>query len=415
MKNVFAFSLIGLSYAPILFRLTMHYPSASVIALKMLTDVAFISFCWLLFTGFRQGIMRRLFNENLLGKFHITLGLVAACLVLVHPIGIALLYSDWTIIIPFVHPYGVLVSLGSIALLLLTVTVVSSHLIRQSHYDLWNLLHYLNYVFFILIFIHALSALPLRTPIGIYYVILFGIGTLVMITKFLFDLELLSLKTSIRDMKLIATDTYSLRFPVPADLLKTWQAGQYVMVGLTRFGDNHPMSLSDIDLKTMTAEVTFKVFGNFTQLLCQKTNDDILYVAGSYGRLYHALQNTHHPLVFIAGGIGITPFRSIITDQLRTSPNREIYLLYCAQDESFLAFHDDFIQIAQTNPQFHYKAVRTNTDGYITAGMIGVHVLNVTDKEYYLCGPTNMMSASQTILQTLGVPKSKIHIEEFGY
>jgi hypothetical protein len=70
----------------------------------MIVDTSYISFAWLILSGFRQGAVRRLLSQSLHGKFHNYLGYVAVTGVLLHPLAYIFLWNDWRIIFPFLHP-----------------------------------------------------------------------------------------------------------------------------------------------------------------------------------------------------------------------------------------------------------------------------------------------------------------------
>lgn len=407
------FTVLAVSYTPLLFRILYDYATPAKTFSKMITDAAFISFAWLIVSGFRQGYLRSLFTPNMLGKVHNTLGLVAAYLVILHPMAVSMLYKDWTVVLPFISGYGLLVALGSISLLLLVLTVIASHIIRKKYYEIWNLLHYLNYVFFVMIFIHGLVSLPLRTPTGIYYIFLFSFCTVAMLTKFFFDLKWLSFKSRIIDNRKVADNIYNITFAVKPTLLRMWEPGQYVMLGVSRMGDNHPMSLSRINEDS--AEVTFKVVGNFTRVLSHLKKDNHMFITGAYGTLYKVVKDTTAPLVFIAGGIGITPFRSIISHELENYPDREIHLFFCAKDESSFAFNEDFMQLAVTHKNFHYLEVCEATAGYLTIKTLQQHLTEFSNKQFFICGPDAMREALMEQLEDVGVSKDDIAYEEFGY
>ncbi len=421
LGSTFGVLLIILSYLPILFRLTYEYPAWYIYLLKMTVDTSYISFGWLILSGFRQGIFRKILSQSLHGKFHNYLGYTVTLGVLIHPIAYIFLWSDWKIIVPFLHSYGWLVSLGGVAVILLLVTGLSSYFIRKRYYDYWNILHYLNYIFFIILFIHVWQSLPLGSPTSVYYIIIFAIALGSMIYKWMFDLKMLSFHTTVQSITLVAKDTYNVRFKVP-DHVETWEPGQYVMITIDAMDDHHPFSVSKINTD-QTVEITFKVFGNFTKKFSQVVAGQKLYFAGPYGTANKMVQyHKQEDLVLVAGGIGITPFRCIIHHLLANNDQRNIYLFYCVSQPDFFAFDDEFTKLAKQHANFHYIKICSKPmndpsviQGYISDLIIKDQIGDLPSHSYVVCGPDAMLAAVNVLLRSHGVPRYQIHKEEFSY
>ncbi len=420
-KISLGFIVIGLSYVPVLFRLTYEYYAWYIYAVKMLTDVSYISFSWLILSGFRQGVVRRLLPQSLHGKLHNYLGYGASIGIFVHPLFYAWRWNHWQLFIPFVHPYGRLISLGALALMILLITGLTSYFIRKRYYDLWNILHYLNYVFFILIFVHAWQSLPLQSPTGWYYIIVFALTVCGMLYKWAFDLRLLSFKTTVQSITLVAKDTFTVRFAVPEKYITTWEAGEYLMVTINSTDDQHPFSICRI-YNDNTAEITFKIFGNFTKKFAQIKVGEMLYLTGPYGTANKMLQYNAKDLVLLAGGIGITPMRCMIYRLLERKDPRKIYLFYCVSDPNFFAFDTEFVALAKQYNHFKYIKICAKPcsdhqviQGYISDTVIAKVVGDMTQYAYIVCGPDPMLAAVKTILHDRHVPRYQIHREKFSY
>ncbi len=129
------------------------------------------------------------------------------------------------------------------------------------------------------------------------------------------------------------------------------------------------------------------------------------------------------PSVFIAGGIGIVPFYSMIKHACSHHTSHDITLFYGNQTRSDSAFLDELIHLQQQNPQF--KLVPTmavpdagwqNETGFITHDMIKKYVLNIDLPMYYICGSPAMVTTLQETLVEMGIAEEKIRVEDFpGY
>lgn len=133
-------------------------------------------------------------------------------------------------------------------------------------------------------------------------------------------------------------------------------------------------------------------------------------------------KNKEGGLVFIAGGIGITPFRSMIKYLLDQREKRQITLFYSNKKVSDIAYRDVFDK-AET--ELGIKTIYNITDkdeallgnsmhnGYIDAQTIQKEVPDYTNKIFYISGPHSMVNAFETTLRSMGIPKKHIKIDFF--
>lgn len=131
------------------------------------------------------------------------------------------------------------------------------------------------------------------------------------------------------------------------------------------------------------------------------------------------------PLVFLGGGIGVTPFRSMLRYATDENLPYKITLLYSAQTAAHIAFRREFELLPQENPNLNI--VLTVTDeindaawsgetGRIDAAMIQKYVKDIPDTIFYTCGPPPMVQAMEELLKSLNVGTDKIRVERFsGY
>lgn len=422
-KTTIRIGVIIASYLPIFFRfIFFEYESFWYHFVVLSADVVAISFFWLILSSFPQGILRGLFPAHLSSTLHKWIPPIAAAILLIHPIGNAIQYKNWKILVPFLHDEHWLISLGSIALIILLVTVLAPYFLKKKHapWEAWNYLHYFNYFFFVLIYIHALGSIDLSTPTGLYYILLFTFGLIAIGLKLFFDLKLLSLRVKIAEKEKVATKTYNLVLNIPKQLAEKWQPGQHVMLGLARFGDNHPYSISKINKETGTIEVTYKVSGNFTKTLAKKRKGSWIYLYGAFGNFGENIREGRGPIVFIAGGVGITPFRAMLHQLLSEGMKRKIYLFHgCKKKDDFM-FHDEFMSLHKKHKNFHYICVceigpmpKTMEKGYVSKKILQNYVGSLKGKHYYIIGPPIMMNALSEMLEDSGVPKKNINIEKF--
>lgn len=132
---------------------------------------------------------------------------------------------------------------------------------------------------------------------------------------------------------------------------------------------------------------------------------------------------TDKPIVFIAGGIGIAPFYSMICYNTKHLPQRKMTLFYGNQASSDAAFLDELLAIERMNPNFKFIPTMANADnswtgetGFISDTMIKKHVPNLVDPLYYLCGSPGMVTAMQELLAEMEINEDNLQTEDFpGY
>lgn len=138
-------------------------------------------------------------------------------------------------------------------------------------------------------------------------------------------------------------------------------------------------------------------------------------------------ENNKKPLVFLAGGIGITPFRSMIKYVFDKNLDIPITLFSSFGRAADIIFREDFIKAQEKLKQFKYIIVITKpveaeqihtdeTGRRIDGEMIEKYVKNIYDCQYYIVGPTVMVTDAVVNLKDMGIAGENIKSENFpGY
>ncbi len=131
------------------------------------------------------------------------------------------------------------------------------------------------------------------------------------------------------------------------------------------------------------------------------------------------------PAVLLAGGIGITPFRSMVRHAAAAKLPHQIYLFYSNRRPEDTPFLAEFPAEKAQNPNFHLISTMTQLDpseawvgerGYITGDMVKKYVSDLAKPIYYLAGPPAMVAAMRKTLNEAGVDDDNIRSDEFaGY
>src|SRR5215469_760640 len=128
------------------------------------------------------------------------------------------------------------------------------------------------------------------------------------------------------------------------------------------------------------------------------------------------------PAVFLAGGIGITPVRSILHWAAHERLPYKLYLFYSNRDLEDIAFLEEFESLAAQNPCFTLIPTVTRLkspswpyeNGRIDQGLLTRYLQGLSGPVYYVAGPSGMVGAMTTLLHCSGVSDDDIKTEEFG-
>lgn len=131
----------------------------------------------------------------------------------------------------------------------------------------------------------------------------------------------------------------------------------------------------------------------------------------------------NRPAVFIAGGIGITPFYCMIRFATENKSPQNMTLFYGNNEISDAAFLNELKILQDINPHFNLIATLAKPDqdwlgeiGFITDAMLKKYIPDLKAPIYYICGSPVMVTTLQEALAEMGVNEDNIRVEDFpGY
>ncbi len=201
--------------------------------------------------------------------------------------------------------------------------------------------------------------------------------------------------------------------------LTIWQAGQYLRYHIDDLatdsrGENRFFSIASAPLEKqiqLTTRIDPDKGSSFKKNLLSLTPGDEISAAGPNGAFI--VEDPSDNFVFVAGGIGITPFRAIILDLYLKSLPINITLFY-ANKNSELIFQKELEEISSTNPKFkiHYFV----GENILTPQIINQLVPHSKTSLFYISGPEPMMTSFEKSFIQMGISENKIKHDYFpGY
>lgn len=221
------------------------------------------------------------------------------------------------------------------------------------------------------------------------------------------------LKVKILKIKEVADFTKSFVLEKPKGF--NYIAGQHGYIELSP-ENGKPFSLvSSPNEETVEFATIIRDKSEWKQELDKKKVGDELILSGPYGKFCYEDETD---LGFIAGGIGITPFMSILRFLTEEKKDTKVTLLYSCRTLKSCPFKDELDKLAEENKNIRIVYTITDDESYegnkgkINKEFVENNVENIDDKDWYVAGPPLMVVEMKRILEELNV--KKIKLDSFG-
>lgn len=203
-----------------------------------------------------------------------------------------------------------------------------------------------------------------------------------------------------------------------------FQAGQYVNLVLPDGIGSRAFSIANAPEEGGEIELNIRIVpgGSGTTYVHEQLKaGDRLTISGPYGRFF-VKKSADLPVLFMAGGSGLSSPRAMIHDLLAEGFAKPITLVYGQRHREELYYHDEFLALAERHPNFRYlPALSHEPEGSGWQGFRGF--VHEAAREYfgndfrghkaYLCGPPLMIDACITTLMQGRLFERDIYTEKF--
>jgi len=373
----------------------------------------------------RTPALERGIGADRMARWHGRLGGITVTLMLVHAVAATLGWAEVRGITPWQATTEVVDMPGLVAAAIATVLFVGIGLVsmrsarRRLRYETWHALHLLTYLAIALSFSHELAGPDLAGNLlaQLAWSCLYTLGFAMLLRFRVVEPMLQAWRHRLRVESVTSAGAGTVTVVVRGRHLMELRAepGQFFrwrFLTRTSWFTAHPFSLS-APSSDDRLRLTVKATGDGTHLL-QTLRPGIRVLAeGPYGAMTER-RRSRHGILLIAGGVGITPMRTLFETLTISGP---LTLLYRASSPADLLFHDELEHIAVSRGAQLIYLVGPSADpaNAITPQNLTRLVPDVRERDVYLCAAPGLAGAAREALARAGVPRRNIHQEEFAF
>jgi predicted ferric reductase len=380
----------------------------------------------------RIKILNRPFGTDLIYHFHRQIGITAFFMVFAHPILLFILDVRYLRLLnPITAPWRARAAVSSILLLIAVVLTAEYRQKIKMSYKLWKIWHgILSTMMVALALVHVFLAgnytdLPWKKALWIAYSAIF-IGMLAY-TRIIYPLRLIRRSFRIKEIKEEQGDVWTITMEPINHKGFQFAPGQFAWLTAwnTPFSDTeHPFSIASSAEKKTEIEMSIKDLGSFTNKIRTLNPGDRVYVDGPYGAFNLDRFSNTERLVFIPGGIGVSPIMSMLRTMADRSDRRPILLFNCNREWESVPFKEE---IKDLENKLNLKTIYTiekpplnweGESGFLNKDILQCHIPNewfMDGTDIFLCGPTPMMNAVESELLKIGYAHKQIHSERYAF
>jgi predicted ferric reductase len=369
--------------------------------------------------------------ENMFGGLnkvyiaHAIIGSAALTAIMLHPILLAIRFYPLgyhTVASFFIPTTKYLSSAFGIFGLALMLVLLMITFYTHLPYKVWLATHKYLGLAYLLICIHVLftaNTITENLVVKLYLIFLLGLGLAAFVYRTILPNILVR-----HYVYLLHTVTEKSKGVIEVELVPTskvmhFTEGQFVFMSFQADGlspEWHPFTIASAPSDS-SMSIAIKSLGGYTETLTRLLPHMIgmsVLIEGAYGRFsFRNFKNVNQ--IWIAGGIGITPFLSMAQNLGKGPYNIDLY--YSVRSEAELFDLEALVAATHHDSDKQFRVFPFVTEKYnrhLSVDLIASTSLDILSRDFLICGPERMMKSMKQDLIKAGVKRHKIHCEEFS-
>lgn len=373
------------------------------------------------------------YGFDILIRFHRHMGIFALPLILAHPLLLAAGSGNWGIVLGPSVSLGVWLGRATLAVLIINILLSVYQRSLGMTFERWRLVHdILSPLIIVGAFVHSFmigSDLSLAVMQGIWIAATAAALAVFVFHRFIRPRILKEHAYRVTEVVPEAPGVWTVKLvPAAGEPLLDYLPGQFQFITFFRDRglpeEEHHWTISSSPADRDYVSSTIKDLGDFTSTMGETRAGDRAAVHGGFGRFSYVLHPEERDLVFIAGGIGITPLMSMIRHMRDTRDTRRVLLIYANRDEGGIVFSRELSEIeAGGYPSLRVVHVLgspppgwSGESGFVDREkLLRLCGDDLEGKVFYVCGPPGLIDAVLDVLKALGVRDYRIRLEIFSF
>ena len=381
----------------------------------------------------RLKIIENVLGHDKLTRWHRNFGISIGIFLLAHPLFLAFAYGlnnqiNWLKqLYNFIFFFDDIGGAAIATLILILIILLSTKIIgRRWKYEKWYLSHLFAYLTIFMSFGHQLELggdFSQKLFVIYWYLLFIGFLLLYAYSRFIkplnnYRLHQFKVSRVIRETSDVCS-VYITGRKIADFKFSGGQFGIFRFFNRDLFLEAHPFSFSNYQ-KGAELRISIKKLGDFTNSLDEKLKPGTpVFIEGPLG--VFTMKPNINKYLLIAGGIGITPIRSL-AEELTTN-NKDVQILVSVKNKNEEIFDSEFSVLAQASNfkyfKFYSEESSETNESNVFSGRINFEKIKnlIPDwqsREIYLCGPEKMISSLNNDLISAGLNKTQIHFERFN-
>ncbi len=364
-----------------------------------------------------------------LWKTHHFLGAGALLLLMAHPVLLALgaaetsLSAALSTLFPPLSNIGTWLGWGAL-LFMMVFLAPSFSFFGQPEYQRWKWIHRLAGPAVILSLAHILyfgRTLTAGLDMALWVVLaLLAVGAVVW--RLILSGRMGSLRFEVAEVASVANNLVELSLKPAGRRKLNYQAGQFVYLTPydksldAGYGEEHPYTISSSPTEDRL-RIAIKDLGDASRAIRTIQPGSRVHIEGPYGDFFPSDPDKGDqpapPELWVAGGIGITPFLGRARHLAATGQSLDICLVYCVQDEARARFLKELESLAEQIPGMKLITHYFYREGPLDGEFLARHCPELDQRSVYICGPLPLTDLAKNLVINAGVRRKDIHTEEF--